>query len=157
VLYSLTVIELSKPGLEATTYELIITVNNAALTLNSIIATQLLTPLKSTGCTEDDDGSCPSDSVDLNSVRGYEDSDGPMRFTKYTITLIAISISCCLIFTPFLPRSRDQCKQWKEEGERAGLSKYRGYIAATISLITVMVSLRYLILSLKAHALTFLF
>lgn len=133
-------IELSKPGLEATTYELIITVNNAALTVNSIIATQLLSPLQSTGCTEDDDASCPSNSVDINSAQGFENSDGPMRFTKYTITLVAISISCCLIFTPFLPRSKEQCKEWKEQGDQAGLSKYRGYIAAILSFITISVS-----------------
>ena len=45
------VIELSKPGLEATTYELIITSSNAASTVAGIIGTQLLSPLKSSGCT----------------------------------------------------------------------------------------------------------
>ena len=42
VLYSLSVIELAKPGIEATTYELIITVGNACLTLNGILGTSLL-------------------------------------------------------------------------------------------------------------------
>ena len=43
------VIELAKPGLEATTYELIITVGNAALLVNGILSTQLLTPLQCAG------------------------------------------------------------------------------------------------------------
>ena len=42
VLYSLSVIELAKPGIEATTYELIITVGNACLTLNGILGSSLL-------------------------------------------------------------------------------------------------------------------
>jgi hypothetical protein len=39
------VIELAKPGQEATTYELIITVANSASLLNGILSTQLLTPM----------------------------------------------------------------------------------------------------------------
>lgn len=49
VLYSMAVIELAKPGLEATTYELIITVGNAALLVNGILSTQLLTPMDCVG------------------------------------------------------------------------------------------------------------
>lgn len=46
VLYSMAVIELAKPGQEATTYELIVTVGNSAILLNGILSTQLLTPMK---------------------------------------------------------------------------------------------------------------
>ena len=56
----MSVIELSKPGQEATTYELLITVANAALTFSGIVATQLLFPLKATDCTEQP---CPENSV----------------------------------------------------------------------------------------------
>lgn len=41
VLYSMAVIEVSKPGQEATTYELVITVNNAAIALSGVLATQV--------------------------------------------------------------------------------------------------------------------
>jgi hypothetical protein len=140
VLFSLAVIELSKPGLEATTYELIITVANASLTVSGIIATQLLTPLKASGCTNDDDASCDSNSVDINSVDGYNDSDGPNRYATYCICITVISVGACLIFTPFLPASKEQCQEWKEEGERAGNSRIRGYITAAMSTVTIIVS-----------------
>ena len=42
VLFSMSVIELSKPGQEATTYELLITVCNASLQFSGIVATQML-------------------------------------------------------------------------------------------------------------------
>ena len=41
VLYSMAVIEISKVGQEATTYELVITVNNAAIALSGVFATQV--------------------------------------------------------------------------------------------------------------------
>ena len=42
VLYSMAVIEISRAGQEATTYELVITVNNAAIALSGVFATQVL-------------------------------------------------------------------------------------------------------------------
>ena len=91
VLFSMSVIEIAKPvkyricliffsfptstfhplppffivfqGLEATTYELIITVSNAALTLSTVIATQLTFPLKIISCEESDPSSCSDDQV----------------------------------------------------------------------------------------------
>jgi hypothetical protein len=66
VLYSMAVIELAKPGQEATTLELIVTAGNAALVFNGIVSTQLLFPTNSVGCS-DDDSNCPSDTVVLNS------------------------------------------------------------------------------------------
>ena len=59
VLYAMAVIELAKPGLEATTYELIITIGNSAMFLNTIIATQMLYPMKTTACLDLDPGDCP--------------------------------------------------------------------------------------------------
>jgi hypothetical protein len=79
VLFSMAVIEISKTGQEATTYELLITVSNAAITVNRIIATQLLAPLKSIACQPlnlaDDDAnpvfsSCSSGQVDISSPSG---------------------------------------------------------------------------------------
>lgn len=113
ILYSLTVIELSTPGLEATTYELIASVSNAGMSLSTIFATQLLNVVHASGCTEDDDSendittfnstsSCSSStSVDLTSVDSYKDSNGPIRFTKYTLLLSKwITLS---FFSSYLP------------------------------------------------------
>ena len=69
------------------------------MSLSSIFATQVLSAVHAAGCTEDDDyddnlfvnsttsSSCSSNSVDLSSVDSYEDSNGPYRFTKYTLLL----------------------------------------------------------------------
>lgn len=137
VLYSMAVIELAKPGLEATTYELIVTVGNAALMINGIIATQLLVPLKVVGCS-DDAGDCPSDSVDLSSVQAYRDTDGPRRYTNYTLVLLAINMVATIIFVPFLPSSREECQRWQALGEQMGTSKRRGQVTLGISVVIVV-------------------
>lgn len=80
VLFSMSVIELSKPGQEATTYELIITVGNAALLVNGIISTQLLTPLGAVGCTEEP---CASHTVNIENQDSFNASNGPFIFTIY--------------------------------------------------------------------------
>lgn len=135
------VIELALPGQEATTYELIVTTGNAALTLNGVIGTQLLTPMKATSC-EDDDSSCAtsSDSVDVTTTETYTDSDGPYRFTCYTLVLVSISIVASFIFTRFLPASKEECQEWKEKGEALGTSRTRGRLAIFLSLIVIAVS-----------------
>lgn len=139
VLFSMAVIELSRPGLEATTYELLITVANASSTLKLIIATQFLAPLKTTGCT-DDYGDCPGDSVSVTSPQAFNDSNGPHRYTVYCVTITLISICCCFIFTQFLPDSKDQCQEWKIEGEKSGASKSRGLAATGVSICVIAVS-----------------
>ena len=133
----MSVIELSKPGLEATTYELVITVGNAASTLSSIIATQLLTPLNVVGC-EETANSCSSHEVSINSPQDFDRTNGPIRYTRYCLILIFISITCCCIFVQFLPKSKQQCHEWKELGERIGVSKKIGYFSLVISIITVL-------------------
>ncbi len=138
------VIELARPGQEATTYELIVTVGNAALTANGVISTQLLTPMKSVGC-DDDYGNCPSDTVVVTSPSSFDSSDGPNRFTQYTLLLTGISIGACLIFTRFLPSSKDECHEWKMLGERMGTSKKRGIMALLLAIITVGVRISLLL------------
>ena len=137
VLYSMAVIELAKPGLEATTYELLVTVGNAALLVNGIISTQLLTPLRAAGC---DDDHCSDNTVDVSSPQAYRASDGPARYTNYTLVLTAISILGTAVFTAFLPKSKEQCQEWKVLGERMGNSVARGKITLAIAIFTVCVS-----------------
>eukprot|EP00981_Chlorochromonas_danica_P001508 scaffold326_cov169-Ochromonas_danica.AAC.9 len=136
VLYSMAVIELAVPGQEATTYELIVTVGNAALTLNGVISTQLLTPMDAVSCDDDTNG-CSSNSVDITSKDAYFDSDGPTKFTNYTLLLLGISVGASFIFVPFLPASKEECKEWKEKGERLGASDTRGYIALVLAILVV--------------------
>lgn len=127
-------IELARPGQEATTYELLITVANAAGTLSGIFATQMLHPLKTAGCTDDD---CPSNTVDISSVEAYYASDGPARFTHYTLVLIFCSCFFCVCFTPFLPRDKAQCAEWKKQGVQRGDSALRGRVALALACVIV--------------------
>lgn len=133
------VIELAKPGLEATTYELIVTVGNAALTLNGIIATQLLTPMKAVGC-DDDTGNCSPNTVDVTGKSGFDSTDGPNRFTNYTLVLTAISLTACYLFTRFLPASKEECHLWRLKGEEQGDSAIRGRLAFGMAVLIVGVS-----------------
>jgi hypothetical protein len=132
------VIEVAKPGFEATTYELIITAGNAALNLNGIISTQLLYPMGAVGC-EDDSGDCPSSTVDVTDEGGFNASNGPARFTNYCLLLTGISLVACFIFTPFMPASKEQCHEWREQGELAGQSVRRGYITLAVCITAVLV------------------
>jgi len=137
VLYSLSVIELAQPGLEATTYELIVTVGNACLTVSTIIGTQMLVPAKAIGCQLADYTKCPVDSVSITSVNGFVATDGPSRYTDYTWLIFGVNIVNASIWVWFLPRSIAQCAEWKAEGNANGNSKTRGIIAASMCLAMV--------------------
>jgi hypothetical protein len=109
VLFSMAVIELAQPGQEAITYELIVSVANAALTVTVVLATQLLTPFDSVTCRAggaDDDGTCASNQVNVESIDAYNDSDGPARFTRYSLVCLGIGLVSLVAFTPFLPRTK---------------------------------------------------
>jgi len=134
VLYSLSVIELAQPGLEATTYELVVTVGNACLTVSSIIGTQMLVPTKAIGCQLADYTKCPADSVNITSVAGYVATGGPSRYTDYAWLIFGINIVNASVWVWFLPRSIAQCAEWKAEGVAKGNSRTRGIIASSLCL-----------------------
>jgi hypothetical protein len=138
VLFSMAVIELAKPGLESTTYELIVTVANSALTVSGILCTQLLTPLRVVACTDEP---CSSKTVDVTSVKAYEDSDGPFKYTRYALVLICMAIFGSVMFTPFLPASKEECRIWKRQGDAQGISLKIGITTLTLSLMTITVSI----------------
>jgi len=108
VLYSMAVIELAQPGQEATTFEIMASVDNAALRLNVVLATQLLAPLDSVICYsgEEDDGACASNQVNVYSIDAYNDSNGPARFTRYSVVCVCIAYVSLVLFTPYLPSSK---------------------------------------------------
>jgi hypothetical protein len=137
VLYSLSVIELAQPGLEATTYELIVTVGNACLTVSNIIGTQILVPANAIGCQLLDYSKCAADSVSITSISGFIATDGPSRYTNYTWIIFAVNIVNASIWVWFLPRSIAHCAEWKAEGIAKGNSQIRGYIASGMCLVMV--------------------
>jgi len=115
VLFAMAVIELAKKGQEATTYELIISTANSAGTINTILSTQLLAPLRSNVC-QAPSGQCATGAgVDVYSKATYFATDGPDKFTNYTLVIFAVNMAGILIFTPFLPRQKDQCAEWRDQ------------------------------------------
>jgi hypothetical protein len=115
-------------------YELIVSAANAAININTILATQFLQFTKASACDTDDyddDGSnnCPDNTVDINGVNGYEASDGPNKFAEYTYMLLAINIAGTILFTQFLPKQKDECHEWRKKGEMMGQSRLMGYIS----------------------------
>jgi len=137
VLYSLSVIELAQPGLEATTYELIVTVGNACLTVSTIVGTQLLVPVNAIGCQLVDYTQCSADSVNIKSIPGFVATDGPSRYTDYTWLIFGVNIVNASIWVWFLPRSIAHCAEWKAEGIAKGNSQIRGFIAMGMCLVMV--------------------
>jgi hypothetical protein len=133
------VIELAKPGQEATTYELLVTVGNSALLVNGIVGTQLLSAFKGQAC-ENDDADCGSNTINTSSRQAFDDSHGPERFRDYTLVLCTVSVVAVTAFVGFLPKSKEECHEWKAEGERLGRSELRGYITLAMVTVTVVVS-----------------
>jgi len=133
----MSVIELAKPGQESTTYELLITASNAANTVGSVVATQLLWPLNSVACYNSVE-QCTENEVFIGGGQaGFNATDGPKRYTIYTIVTGAISIFATLVLTRFLPRDKNQCHLWREEGVQSGASIKIGIASLLISLGTV--------------------
>jgi len=137
VIYSLAVMELAKPGQEATTYELVVTVGNAASALSGTFATQLLGPFGVVGCTNDDPDQCPANSVNMSSAEAFEAEGGPLKFTRYSLALCSIAILCTFIFTPYLPKDKAQCHEWKRVGEEAP-NRWRPYFTLVLTSIVVL-------------------
>jgi hypothetical protein len=137
VLYSMAVIEVSRVGQEATTYELIVSVGNAAGTVSGILSTQLLGSVNANGCDNEDPATCPDTTVALATTESFEDTGGPRKFTSYTIILVCITFVGTIIFTPFLPSSKDKCHYWKTLGEKAGLSDRRALYTLILSVVVV--------------------
>jgi len=135
VLFSMAVIELSKPGQEATTYELVITVANAAKTLCSVIGTQLLSPMGASDCSEPDTNDCSDDSVDTYSTDTYLDSGGPIRYSNYSLLVISIMVASAFAFTPFLPSGIEECDAWSKKGDLMGTSVTRGKLTLVMAII----------------------
>jgi len=135
VVFSMAVIELAKPGQEATTYELLIGISNASWTLAGVFATQLMEPMDAIGCKKD---VCSANEVDITDKREYFDSDGPQRFTQYTSLIVFINIIGTIIFVRFLPKNKEQCHVWNKEGDDPTQKLVRGYLSISISVLVVL-------------------
>ena len=87
---------------------------NSASALSSIISTQLLTPFHANTCLTPS-GTCPNDEVNMSSMKAYRQTNGPSKFTAYSLFIFGINVFGILVFTEFLPRQKDQCREWRDE------------------------------------------
>jgi hypothetical protein len=124
VLVGMAVIELAKKGLESTAFELIVSVANAGTIINNYLATELLAALQITTCDErNDTGNDAQESfqcrraggVNIATKAAFLATDGPWLFTKYSLVMFAINILGIWVFTRFLPKDKEQCKNWKQK------------------------------------------
>lgn len=159
VLLSMATIELSYSGLEATTYEFLMSLANSVATIKGILSTQLLFTVNANGC-DGSDGSddsvdsvntCPSNTVDISSEEAFENTNGPEKFTNYTLLIIGISFGFCFMFTNFLPKSKEQCIEWKYKGDVIGKSKLRAKIILIISTLLLIYGITGAILLLNKN------
>jgi preprotein translocase subunit SecG len=112
------------------------------------------------GTADDDPASCPSDTVDVMGGGNFVSTDGPRRFSVYTVFIIAVNLVATLLFVQFLPPQKEQCHAWRKkvcqvaflrimlihikmdscyvQGEIAGRGQYVGYAAVTIAAVIVL-------------------
>jgi hypothetical protein len=145
ILLYMTTIELAYPGLEATTYEILMSLANSVATIKGILSTQLLFAVDANGCVGSSSGSssgsettCPPNTVDLSSVEAYENTNGPEKFSNYTFLIIGISLVFCFLFTQYLPKSKEECIEWKNKGNEIGKSNLRAKFILIIFTILIL-------------------
>ena len=106
-----------------------------------VLATQLLSPMNAVTCSEnpdgiDDDGDvhCTDGQVNTYSIKTYNNDNGPYHFTKYSLVCLAIGLVSLIFFTPFLPRTKAECAEWKQLGlsGKFFLSPYSTGLASSI-------------------------
>lgn len=103
------VVEIATPGQEATLYELLSTVQASSFTIGLFLASSITEPFGANVCSVQP---CPYNVVD---TANFEETGGPSRFTNYTLCIVALSMLGTAVFSRFLPRSRAECREWKDK------------------------------------------
>jgi len=117
VLVGLAITELAPKGQETITYEVVLSVANSAITINNLLATQLLPLLGIDTCVRSVKTHCRDrpGSVNLGSTQSFDETGGPRNFSNYTWTIFAVNMAAMLVFTPFLPGNKQQCHEWSKK------------------------------------------
>ncbi len=120
-------------------YELLISTANSAQTINTIVGTQLLQSMQASACVESNTNStaCGPNYVDVDGVSNYLATNGPTKFSNYTYLIIAINLAGTLVFTQFLPQQKEQCHEWRREGEKRGASVWVGVGSAVVAVSVI--------------------
>jgi len=58
-----------------------------------------------------------STQVNTDSHYTFKETDGPQRFMDYSLCCLGIALFSLIAFTPFLPRTKKECAEWKLLGE----------------------------------------
>merc|ERR1719223_986324 len=98
---SLAVVEISPKGLEATVYELIISANNGAISLNSALQSVFAAPFQL------EDVSSKSWDLHPAMVPTYQH-----RMMMATIFSLLVNVAGAAIFVWCLPKNPEQCQEW---------------------------------------------
>merc|ERR1712066_126871 len=101
VVSSFAIVEISPKGLEATVYELLISANNGAISMNTALMTVFAAPF------ELDDVNSKSWDAHPEMVPTYQS-----RMMWSTIFSLIVNVCGALIFMWCLPRNAEQCKAW---------------------------------------------
>lgn len=108
VVSSLATIEIARPGLEATTYELLVTIHNCALAFNTNIVNTLMPVFNINEITGGENGTYTADG-------GANKDKYNTYMTQATLVCAGIQICGTLFFMWFLPATKEMCHTWKED------------------------------------------
>lgn len=104
VLSSLATIEIARPGLEATTYETLVTIHNCAIAFNTNIMNTFLPVFNLNAITYDSYHDFPQNKDMYNT-----------NLRNATLTTAGLQLFGTLFFVWFLPAGREMCGKWKED------------------------------------------
>jgi hypothetical protein len=117
VLAGLAIIELAPKKQETVTFEVILSTANSALTINSLLATQLLAALGIGTCVHARRTLCRDPAaVNMGTKQTFQDSGGPRKFSTYTLVVFGLNMLGMWLFVRFLPGSKAECHERRGGG-----------------------------------------
>eukprot|EP00928_Gymnodinium_smaydae_P081345 TRINITY_DN64891_c0_g1_i1.p1 TRINITY_DN64891_c0_g1~~TRINITY_DN64891_c0_g1_i1.p1 ORF type:complete len:613 (+),score=62.62 TRINITY_DN64891_c0_g1_i1:170-2008(+) len=109
ILSSLATAEIAPPGLEATVYESLASIHNAAITLNANIMNIFIPVFGLNGISSQTYFPCPPDNPN-------PDQDGMNASMAHaTYFTIVVNIVATLFFAVFFPKTKEQTREWRED------------------------------------------
>lgn len=104
IVSSLAIIEISPAGLEATVYELLVSANNGAISLNTALQTVFAAPFQL------DDINSESWAKYPDMVPTYQN-----RLMLATVFALIVNLAGAFVFVWFLPKNAEQCRAWAQK------------------------------------------
>jgi hypothetical protein len=104
VVSSLAIVEISPKGLEATVFELLVSANNGAISMNTALMTVFAAPFQL------DDVNSESWDAHPEMVPTYQ-----TRMMLSTVFSLVMNVVGAFVFMWFLPKNAEQCKAWADK------------------------------------------